>query len=430
MRRRSLSPPRGGVTHSRYSPPCTTTVSPGWASAAARLIVRSGAPSEPSAESDPVVATWNTDVMACRPFMRRWPRYQSVRAHLLGSDAYAPAQHRAPRRVAGRPRRAAGRGEGAHPPRRRARAQAPGASLGARGEGLQLRDARRDEVPRGAVRRALPAARLPLHVRPGVRRRLPGVLVDRGQPGPERRPSGGARREADARLAGAAGEAAALPGADGLAPRVGLDGRRGVQPRPRLPVHQGGARAVPRGTRAAGGRAERRGVRRRCGDVRRRGTGPERVRPRGRRRVPDLRHECARARAGDGLLLPAGSRAIRAQRGRRGGLLAAPARRVRALGALTARARTSRARRGAFCAAAGSSRLAPWTIARSRGASSPARSGSSSGPTRSSPTGRRWTGSPRTCRCDRATSCSTWLAAPATWAATSRPWRPSGSWST
>src|ERR671921_885772 len=60
MRRRSLSPPRWGCTHSRYSPPCTTTVSPGRAIAAARPIVRNGWSSEPSAESDPVVATWSS----------------------------------------------------------------------------------------------------------------------------------------------------------------------------------------------------------------------------------------------------------------------------------------------------------------------------------------------------------------------------------
>src|SRR4051794_12500618 len=60
MRRRSLSPPRAGVTHSRYSPSWTRTVSPGSASAAAALIVRSGALAEPSALSEPVVATWYT----------------------------------------------------------------------------------------------------------------------------------------------------------------------------------------------------------------------------------------------------------------------------------------------------------------------------------------------------------------------------------
>src|SRR5687768_4889205 len=61
MRRSSLSPPRRGWTHSRYSPLCTTTVSPGRARSAARLMVRSGRSSEPSATSDPVVATWNSN---------------------------------------------------------------------------------------------------------------------------------------------------------------------------------------------------------------------------------------------------------------------------------------------------------------------------------------------------------------------------------
>src|SRR4051812_39757307 len=71
MRRRSLRPPRRGVTHSRYSPPWTMTVSPGRASAAARLIVRKGSASEPAPVSDPVVATWRVDVIARRSSIRR-----------------------------------------------------------------------------------------------------------------------------------------------------------------------------------------------------------------------------------------------------------------------------------------------------------------------------------------------------------------------
>src|SRR5215212_5643263 len=38
------------------------------ARSAARLIVRNGRSWEPSASSDPVVATWNSDGMCCRPF--------------------------------------------------------------------------------------------------------------------------------------------------------------------------------------------------------------------------------------------------------------------------------------------------------------------------------------------------------------------------
>ena len=41
---------------------------------------------------------------------------------------------------------------------------------------------RRDQVARRALRRPLAAARLPLHVRPAVRGRLPGLLLDRGHP--------------------------------------------------------------------------------------------------------------------------------------------------------------------------------------------------------------------------------------------------------
>ena len=39
---------------------------------------------------------------------------------------------------------------------------------------------RRDEDSRRAVRRPLPAGRLSLHVRAGLGRRLPGLLLDRG----------------------------------------------------------------------------------------------------------------------------------------------------------------------------------------------------------------------------------------------------------
>src|SRR5215213_7603648 len=72
MRRRSLNPPRTGVTHSRYSPSWTRTVSPACASAAAALIVRSGALAEPSALSDPVVATWYTVIALVPLLVQGW----------------------------------------------------------------------------------------------------------------------------------------------------------------------------------------------------------------------------------------------------------------------------------------------------------------------------------------------------------------------
>src|SRR6185295_16042697 len=67
MRRESLRPPARGCTHSRYSPPWTTTVSPGCATPAARLIVRNGRSSVPSAVSEPLVATWSTDAIRSSP---------------------------------------------------------------------------------------------------------------------------------------------------------------------------------------------------------------------------------------------------------------------------------------------------------------------------------------------------------------------------
>ena len=48
---------------------------------------------------------------------------------------------------------------------------------------------RRDQVARRPLRRPLAAADLPLHVRPALRGGLPRLLLDRGQPQPERSPT-------------------------------------------------------------------------------------------------------------------------------------------------------------------------------------------------------------------------------------------------
>ncbi|MCR6647258.1 MAG: hypothetical protein NVV70_03630 [Cellulomonas sp.] len=66
----SAVPPRGGFTHSRYTPACTATVSPGMAACAARLMVRNGASAEPSARSEPVVATCR--MFTTTPFVDHW----------------------------------------------------------------------------------------------------------------------------------------------------------------------------------------------------------------------------------------------------------------------------------------------------------------------------------------------------------------------
>ena len=134
------------------------------------------------------------------------------------------------------------------------------------------------KTPGRAVRRPLPAGRLPLHVRADLDGRLPGLLLDHGHarsPGP---PPEGQGHHSAARLPRAAREAPRLQGADGLGHRLGLERRQRLQPRPRLPVHSGGAEAVPGGRDPAHGRAERAHVRDRRAGVRLRGTGPERVR--------------------------------------------------------------------------------------------------------------------------------------------------------
>ena len=143
------------------------------------------------------------------------------------SDDRAPDRN--PTGVAGGAARAARCREGAHAAGRRARPPAPGASVGAGREGVQLRDRRRDQAPPGALRRSPTAARLPLHVRPGIRGRLPGLLIDRGQPERQSPPPESTRHHPDLLVEGALGQAPGLPEADGLELRLGFDGR------PRLP---------------------------------------------------------------------------------------------------------------------------------------------------------------------------------------------------
>ena len=58
MRLRSQVPPFFGSTHSRYSPACTITVSPGIARSAARWIVANGRSFVPGLRSEPDLLTW------------------------------------------------------------------------------------------------------------------------------------------------------------------------------------------------------------------------------------------------------------------------------------------------------------------------------------------------------------------------------------
>src|SRR5919197_42978 len=121
-------------------------------------------------------------------------------------------------RAAARPR------EGAHQARRRACAATTRAALGAGGEGVPLRHGRRREAAGRALRWTIPAARLPLHVRPELRGRLPDLLIDgrryrRPAPTPAR-----PRRDVRIRLTSTTGEAADLQ-----APRRGR-GLAGLDP--------------------------------------------------------------------------------------------------------------------------------------------------------------------------------------------------------
>ena len=121
--------------------------------------------------------------------------------------------------MGGRPRGAAGQGEGADPRPRRAGRRAPPDAADGRREGVPLRGPGRPGEPARPVRGAPPADRLPLLLRARrgrlARERLPRLLVRR-RPGRPPRPSERPRHHARVRLARAAGRHRALEGADGL----------------------------------------------------------------------------------------------------------------------------------------------------------------------------------------------------------------------
>ena len=235
------------------------------------------------------------------------------------TDDAAPDRHAA--RVAGGSPRAGRCREGAHAAGRRARRPAPGAALGTDREGIRLRDGQREEDPARALRRPLPAARLPLHVRVRVQGRSaePGMhrlllrrrsLRRRGSPSqrPRRDPGGGVDRRARG--------AAPVQGAHGLDVSLGLIPRQRFQVRLRCRLHGGAA-------------AERCRVQlppRRPGRAPAR--GDERLRAQGRCRAPHLLHLRPWSRAADGDLPDAGPGAARSERGRTR-VLVAPPRRIR-----------------------------------------------------------------------------------------------------
>ena len=126
--------------------------------------------------------------------------------------------------------------------------QAARAPVGTGREGVPVRDGARDEDACRAVRRPLPAARVPLHVRTGLRHRLPGLLLDHGHARPPGPAPEGPGHDAPARLPRPARQAPRIPGEDGLAHRVGLERRQRLQPGPRLSEHR--ERSCNRSSRA------------------------------------------------------------------------------------------------------------------------------------------------------------------------------------
>src|SRR6202020_1497141 len=76
-----------------------------------------------------------------------------------------------------------GQGEEPYARARRARCRTPPTPLGPSRKELRLRLSRRQENSCRPVRRQNPARRLSLHVRPGVERRLPQLLIQHGSYG-------------------------------------------------------------------------------------------------------------------------------------------------------------------------------------------------------------------------------------------------------
>jgi hypothetical protein len=192
--------------------------------------------------------------------------------------------------------RAARGGEGADAAQRRARQAAAGAALGSDRQGVPLRNRRGERFAGRPLPRTLAAARLPLHVRPRLHGRVSVLLGDRGRVRRLCRPPRASRRRVHRGVAGAAREAAGVQAADGLELPLGVVVRERLQLRLRGDVHRGAAAVGSRRAQLPRDgdpqRARRRG--RSCrlwhgpGDGSTGSAGHERVRARGRRRLPDL----------------------------------------------------------------------------------------------------------------------------------------------
>src|ERR687888_380501 len=193
--------------------------------------------------------------------------------------------------------------------------------------------ARRTRAAAGrALRWTIAAARLPLHVRPELRDRLPDLLVDgrrhrRPAPAPAR-----SRRDVRIRLTSTAGEAAGLQTPHGLEYSLGLHRAHRLQLRPRLLEQR---RADARVGRADGraAAAHRRAQRQLDGHRSRwlshGAVWVQLVPTRRRHRLPHLLDDGPRSGVSDGLLPDPRPRTEGPRRGRGLAGLDPPARRVR-----------------------------------------------------------------------------------------------------
>ena len=274
--------------------------------------------------------------------------------------------------------RAARGREGAHAAQRRAGAAAAGAAVGSDRQGVSIRDRRGERLAGGPLPRALAASRLPLHVRARLQGGLSGLLGDRGRLQRLRRPPGQPRRHALGGVPGAAREAAGVQTADGLDVSLGVLVRQRLQLRLRCLGSPRSSSARAASNTTTGARRCRRTAettararhptgpdyrvrgheRNRRGHLHAREAGHERVRARGRRRLPHLFRLCARTGRPLGHVPVARPRTQGAQRD---GLLVAPPRRIRqalieVVAWLPSRARHRGRRRRSACSDRASSR--------------------------------------------------------------------------
>src|SRR5580700_230524 len=135
-----------------------------------------------------------------------------------------------------------GQREAAHARSRRNRPRTAPASLGQGRTKLRFRRAEREGDARGPFRRQEPADYLPLHVRPGVERRLPELLVQHGPHGRRARASGATRRVLCGDLTSTIPQDCPVQKTHGLGVQLGVFQRQRFQPRLSRGVHQGRTR--------------------------------------------------------------------------------------------------------------------------------------------------------------------------------------------